>query len=699
MPAPPLKQVEDAAHQLVEALPGHDVGPASLWQVDGVATAGKSSCLRMMATLLEQQGKLKPILVAPPMRNLDTGPSALADVAVGLAGHGLLNGDLGAWTEGGASWSERLDLISSCIARHDDVVLLCDEPRSWGANRGTDDFFARRSFDASLFICGLPCRRVVTGQLPVPGKPVDITELRPAATDPSWLRDGWGVLQDAANEVAESSLLGEPLTALEIRLVVAATSLTSLSTVSEWIVSDRSPRAIASQFATLIAENKRHRRLWDAWLRLSLTRRAFDPSMLSEIALSGLSDLERDIVLNCLLFGEQQLRLHDLLRGQAAKWRAENRAKSAMKKLLAATNRKLFKLHQQRFDAFVTDGDARALIESMEAFHFASATGDMDLIASAKPTFVEQLDALGWSLSYEHRKYAEAVKAFEQALVWDDEDDYAHHYLAYNLDRLGERAEEIEGHFRRAIGLNGDHPWWRARLVTFLISRGRVTEAMHAWEDALLALGVDEDDASPQPYESLHIWVAGALLQAGEPRLSREVLDAIPPWVHPQLELYATLDQRTDALLEIGEGGPVVPAWRLRPRWWQDGPERLQYRLGGDERLVRWLAARVESKDQSGINIRAAVLEQGQKEEPVIAWSEIDLDSFDVMCRDDVSAKELRAGTFLEVGVYALPGKQAKHAETIIRVLPSRVWAAPGPSELPVLRHVEALAIPRNARL
>lgn len=41
MPAPPLRQVEDAARQLVEGIPARSAGPESLWQIDGVATAGK----------------------------------------------------------------------------------------------------------------------------------------------------------------------------------------------------------------------------------------------------------------------------------------------------------------------------------------------------------------------------------------------------------------------------------------------------------------------------------------------------------------------------------------------------------------------------------------------------------------------------------------------------------------------------------
>jgi len=698
MPVPPLKQVETAAHQLVEGIPARSAGPESLWQIDGVATAGKSSCLRMLAGFLDQQGTLKPILVAPPAHNLDTGPAALADVAVGLAGHGLLNGDLDAWTEGGASWNERVDLVRRCIAKHDEVVLLCDEPSSWGANRGGDDFFARRSFDVAFFLAALPCRRVVTGNLPVPVSPVERIELKPASTDASWLREaGWGELEPAAQAVADSAMLERRLTALQVRLLVAATSLTSVEEVQGWLDEDNDARRLVAKFAVLIANDAGHRRLWDAWLQLSLTRRAIDVPLLSEITPKDATRLERDIIEHCLLFGDSQLRLHDVLRGQAAKWRTEHRRDSHVGKLIEQTNRNLFQIHQRRFGDYAAAHDARALTESMEAFHFASATGDNNLIKTVRPVFVEQLDALGWSLSYEHRDYGHAAKAFEQALLWDEEDDYAHHYLAYNLDRLGKRADDVERHFRRAVMLNGTHPWWRARLIIFLVSRGRVEEAKREWDDALLALGVDEGEASVELYEDLHVWVGGALLDAGEARLARDVLDAIPPWACSQIDMYDALSQRADALLEVGEGAAVIPAWRLRPRWWQDGPELLQHRIGTGEQLVRWLAARVESKDENGIHIRAAVLEPQQAGDPSIAWSEIGLEEFDRMCRDEISAHNLPVGSFLEVGIYAKQAKSSKHADTIIRVLPEREWNSHGLPGLAPLRHLRIRsARPRN---
>jgi tetratricopeptide (TPR) repeat protein len=315
----------------------------------------------------------------------------------------------------------------------------------------------------------------------------------------------------------------------------------------------------------------------------------------------------------------------------------------------------------------------------MEAFHFASVVGDPTLLAKVKPSFVVQLDALGWSLSYEHHNYAAAAEAFEQALCWDPKDDYAHHYLAFNLDRDGRRLEEVEQHYREAVALKPRHAWWWSRLICFLIGRGRVGEARNEWNDALLELGLAEGDASLSTYQHLHCWVAGALLEAGEVVFAREVLDDVPLWAQAELEHYAGLSQRADALLQLGDGDAVVPARRLRPEWWLDPPELLQFRFATGEERVRWQAARVEEKDDEGIHLRGAIIERGE-EKPGIVWSVLSPERFDEDCRDEVSARDLKVGSFLELGLYALP--KGGKVRTVIRVLSEQSWGAGEPSAL-----------------
>jgi tetratricopeptide (TPR) repeat protein len=554
-------------------------------------------------------------------------------------------------------------------------VLLFDEPRSWSANRGGDDFFARRSFELAFLLTALPCRRVVAGTLPVPIQPQQRKELRPVTTDQEWLRrgDAWDALAPVAAGLADTNVPYPAMSPLQVRLAVAAAALTTKDDYTRCFDTDDGVHGLARFLARLVQE--RHQKLWEAWARLSQARRPFDITFLHALLPPGLSPMESAIVRHCFLFGDEEMRMHDVLKLQVAQWRSEQRGDWRARRLIQRSNEALFALHRERFDAHVAEHDPRAISESMEAFHHASATGKESLIQQSRPVFVDQLDALGWSLSYERHDFKRAVTAFEQAIAWDDSDDYAHHYLAYNLDRLGERIDDVEHHYRRAVDLNAAHPWWWSRLIIFLVEQGRLDEARSCWTNALLEVGAAEGDAPADTYERLHCWVAGALLGAGEARDAREILDAIPDWARSEIDLYDGLSQRTDAFLQLGEGPAVVPGWRLRPAWWTQGPELLQHRLGNGAQLVRWLAARVEGKDENGVRLRSAVLQPDQTEPPRIAWSDLAAEDFDRLCRDDIRARELPIGTFLEVGLYAKADADAS-VETLIRVLNDRPWAA-----------------------
>lgn len=694
MPTPPLSEVEAAADDIAGALVRSSAGLEALWRVEGAPGAGKSTCLARIAEILDRETDLIPILVTPPGHHLDAGPSALTDVAVGLASRQVVNRDVAQWKDQVGRWADRLNSVRQWVtANSSDVVLLCDEPRSWGANRSSDDFFARRSFQVGFFLAALPCRRVISGDLPVPIEPQDSVRLAATTGSLSWVTDyaGWGSLASAARQVMDSGLVNNAMTPLQLRLLIACVAMTSVDEVTERLTPLDTGTLVRGLAKTL--RGRGYTRAWDAWLRLSLTRRAFTADLLEALMPSRTTTIERDIVRHCIVYGDAELRVHDQLKLYAFRWRTEHAGDVA--RVVTRANRTLFRWHQLRFDQLAPINDPRAISESLEAFHFASATGSAELLREARPVFVDQLDALGWSLSYEHRDYLRAADAFEEAIRWDRDDDYAHHYLAYNLDRAGRRVEDVERHYRVAVDLNGTHSWWRARLIIFLLSRGRIAEARTEWEEALLELGLGDGDASADTYESLHCWVAGALLDVGEIRWARDVMDEVPQWVHGQINSYAALVQRAEALLELGEGTAVVPAWRLRPRWWESGPELLQHRLGTGEVLVRWLASRVESRDEEGIRLRSAVLEVPQEGPPSFAWTRVSTEEFDALCRDAVGGADLVVGSFIEVGIYAMPQTHGGPATTLIRVLPTRVWPAVG---LPIFhrdRHVAELVHPR----
>src|SRR5690606_4074472 len=138
---------------------------------------------------------------------------------------------------------------------------------------------------------------------------------------------------------------------------------------------------------------------------------------------------------------------------------------------------------------------AGGVLAEMEAFHHASKSGDQALCDELRVFFVVQLDALGRRLSIRARReqrrelYGAAATIFERALELDPGDDYAHHYLAFNLDVEGKDAQRVEEHYRQAVELQSNIVYWWSRYVTFLITRGRMAEARRAWDDALDALG------------------------------------------------------------------------------------------------------------------------------------------------------------------------------------------------------------------
>ena len=83
----------------------------------------------------------------------------------------------------------------------------------------------------------------------MPVNPVERIELKPASTDASWLREaGWGELEPAAQAVADSAMLEQNLTALQVRLLVAATSLTSVEQVQGWLDEDDDARRLVAKF-------------------------------------------------------------------------------------------------------------------------------------------------------------------------------------------------------------------------------------------------------------------------------------------------------------------------------------------------------------------------------------------------------------------------------------------------------------------
>jgi len=266
------------------------------------------------------------------------------------------------------------------------------------------------------------------------------------------------------------------------------------------------------------------------------------------------------------------------------------------------------------------------------------------------------------------------LRCFVNSTNWDETDDYAHHYLAFNLDIEGNDPLQVEESYTTAIKLDPRVSLWWARYVSFLVVRGRVRDAREAWTDAMEILFPAHSEPGSFIYDHLHVWVARLLLHRGHVEFAREVLDDVPPYV--QSERIDALDRRLRALTEAEKVGAYAPGRYIEiEEWWRKGPFLLDTRdPWGEERLVRWLALRVDAIRENRIIFRGLNVVHGSSLKPELIRTEMTFDEFDRWQAGDISARQMEPGMFVEVGLYPRGGQDADDASKRIRVHPVGEW-------------------------
>lgn len=136
----------------------------------------------------------------------------------------------------------------------------------------------------------------------------------------------------------------------------------------------------------------------------------------------------------------------------------------------------------------------------------------------------------GRYLSQERRDYSAAAQVYRSCVERFPEDDYAWHYLGFNLDRGGASDDRVLEAYRRAVKLNPEHPWWNGRLVTRLIASGRSADAQSEWRSTVERIDPDGTQVRAGEWlaNQLHLWVCRAWLRAGQPDRARAVLELVP---------------------------------------------------------------------------------------------------------------------------------------------------------------------------
>lgn len=675
MPVQPLPALSDRLDRLTSDV----AGSVGLWHLRGPASAGKSTLLRALVSRLDGRA-LVPVLVAPPPAHLDTAGVALLEVGAGLRRRNVIDGALEEVITSHESWTAKLAAVRSWLAQeavHERVVLLCDEPGSWPAVHGDEAPLGEHARDVANLLLETNCRRVVTGRIDrtLPAATVEQLELR---SDPLWLASvtEWGVaLEPHATSVSRAIGFALPgRSPLDVRLLVA---LAALGDVSGY--GDTSRRRLATDLWAMLGHGSAGKRTQKVWARLAQLRIPFHEDLLETVGVSGLDPLHQEIVRRCLLFREGGLLImHEMLRADARQGNVLSRAE------LVEINQRFADHYTRGFEGAAGAVGERLRLE-MEAYHHATCAGD---VGTRRAFFSDQLDALGRALSRaaigwprnpspEPDRVRVAIDVFAEALRWDDHDDYAHHYLAYNRDLIAGDPADIEAHFQRAIELAPGRVWWRARHVTFLIALGRYKDARKAWDLTRDALGLP-DASAPSVYEDLHVWVARLLIHRGQTEFAQDVLADVPAEVLEDHAGLRAMHARLTALVEARTRGAFAPGFYLtKPQWWQAGPFLLERKLRDGRRLIEWTAARVDEIHARELHLRAArVAGPG---EPEIGTITLTFARFDQMSID-TKARELAAGRFVEIGKYARaraatgPRRGTPSVELQARVHPLGVW-------------------------
>jgi tetratricopeptide (TPR) repeat protein len=666
MATPELADVGTFRRDFVAAVREGEPSSNSVWLVGGGPGAGKTHLLLTLADDLRREGRLKPVVVAPPPGEIDSGGVALIQVGEALKKAFPGDVDLTKLVDPQRPWRDKLGDVKRWLDDFSkDIVLLCDEPHLWPTGTNDHKHFANHAQDViGIALHQAHCRRVVAGALPGGMQPLRAYALAPSGATSEWLADARsrGSLAEAASGV---SALGPALAGcspLQARLLVAYAHVTSVEDMRRLSSRPQSAMQLARSLISALMDQSRFPKLLGYWQDLALVRRPFSPSLLNALDISGSDPQTLDLLNNCLLYHDgREFFMHDVLKAvmRDGFYRRENNPR--------ATRLKLARYYKDQFSLGRTRD--QYLSEAMEAFHHASELGDPSLRNDFAPFFVDQLDALG--RSYSRRKhYEDAAETFRCALTWEPEDDYAHHYYAYNLDIEGREPEDAERHYSQAISLDRTNIWWWSRYLSFLITLGRVPEARKVWGEALEEFSRRGGEEDPFLYENLHLWVARLLVHRGRLDFAKEILDDVPEKTRTDSARLRAVWHYFHALDSARRGQSVFPLDIRHEDWWR-GPHRNALHDATGKKLSRWLPGRVDEVTKDEILLTVAAPPKAEEKGPKYGQTSFSHEEFDRASLDE-RAHSLASGRFVEIAYYA--GQK----QPVIRVYPHRPWADEG---------------------
>ncbi len=631
--------------------------------LQGASGTGKTTLALAIEEAASEQG-MTPVLVRPPAGAPESGP-----IAVGGAIAVLDDGDFAARPR---RYLEGLTKLRFELHQNKDrVVVIADEPSAWSRGDAYFSGLAREATGVLLRDHAWPT--IVLDQASQPA-PLRRLETNPLEIDFS----DWGELRDAAEQLSGRLPHQRPRNPLE--LAISSALLAWGHAVPEI---PTSASRLAEILVEVLAARRAGPRLWAVWQRVALARTELPDSVLDELGRERLDALSRDTLRHALLDGGG--RLHEAARVTVG---SENALGTLSSTERTTAHRRLFEYHREQ-SATAADA-AAATRHGGEALFHLGEIGDEALVDTVPPLFVDQLNALGRTLSLKHGDHFSAAAVFARAIDLDQENGYAQHFRGFNLDFQGERRDEVAERYETAIAIDPSNPWWHARQVTFLADTGKLRAAHTAWDRAQSqAAAIDTAG-----FAGLHARVAGALLHQGELSFAEEVLSAVPQWV--ATEETRQLRLALDARFQAQDTGAVVPAPRSSERWWEKPPRALAQIDTDGRHLAGWIAGRVEMVDGEGLHLRVAIVDSDTGAPPRLGHTVIDRERWSASCLDGAAVESLAPGQFVEIGTYT---DEENGERLAIRLVTPDPYRQPAPPLMPLDRWLrrDATAFARPA--
>jgi tetratricopeptide (TPR) repeat protein len=622
--------------------------------ITGAATSGKSSLLRELESQLQKMAGYYPIRLSPPPNYLDSGQSAMLELSSKLKKvFPTETSDLDKILNPEVNWKDKTKLLHSNLQSLNKegkrIVLLLDEPENW-TTRGWQDSSLNENTEFFLqMLKGVQFSKVISGVksqswfTPV-SKEFKLLE---HTGEDSWVlgNEDWGSLQEVAKELWEA--LGRDLkdrSKLKCRMLLGIAWAKGVPWVAANFQNFKVLRDYTSTFVYAIRDKSKE--VLDLSYKLTFPRREISKELIKTLSTNELSTNEFDVLTKCLMFPlENSFILHENLRHDI------QTLVDPQKKNANESHRKLARFYSEKI---VTSAlEVGPLQNYMEAYYHSIIGCDFDWYKEHQLIFTEQLNTIGHRLSTVQQNYLGAIEAFETAMKWDNLNDYAHHYFAYNKDILAEDREEVEEHYQFALSLDPSKIRWHSHYIDFLISTGRFKDAENAWNFAIESLCQGDEFTDQNLYENLHEKVALRLVYAGRAGEAKNKISSIPHSLKTPKAL--ELEKIIAALEESEVKGAFVPYKLQISSRWKKEPFLLPSNRRGNWKLDQWFNGKIESVDESVEAKVIRFLAEGKNSQKhgTVHRLVMEKEKFFNICEESKkNKKKINTGTYFEYGLY-----------------------------------------------